>query len=767
MLVLLLVGCCSIVGQFFRFSAHVRFRLSCCEFFGVNRDSPFLRVQQSGQATVSPDHLLVASDGSEHFLLVSEHGSSDFVQLGDVVHDEEDVSLASSVGGFHTDDAGLFRVEVASGALEDGLLLAQGGGGGLLFGGQISLGGLQLGSEFGLLLGRLGLQSVELLLSFIGELLGGLDSLHISKSHSAHAFDGGGEAGLLAGEIGVDSLDGFAVGDSAGQHALDQLDGDDQIHTEVDEGPLDTFRLVFLLLLDEHVVVEELLETLVGVVDKELFQDVELKDLEAGNVQDTNEILPRVGRVDRVVDKSNNPIEHTGEERLGSGGNGESHLLQILTLLHEIFADLQLGLHEGVDEKVDLNLKQISGLGNKLHAVGLGLLLTTLLLPLLVTQVSDGNGALVQTILLILVEAKGVQGLVRGAHLLGVIHTGDGQHALSEEEVISGEGLVAQLAELPVLGVSIGHQLVEDMVISFNLQLEGDTGLLQKVGLDISGGDFGGGAEVDTDELSESGGVVVTDGLGVAVSLQRRVGLDNLLLERTGVLTLGSLGLGRLGIGAVQSVVLQDFLGVLGLSSARLASDQRRLMLVLHLKELQSTVSDGVQMRWGLVSSSVSEMGSHDGSVHHQPFVRVDANTEETRIGVDLETLVTRPQVEEDARLVEDGQVGHILLQEEFWGVAFKDFSFGEAESVAIFSLDIAWVLASGDGGLDVDQIGICDPALSLGIERRGPLGHKLSAGGLEPDPIWMLRTQLFYYFRHGCCCLLSYFSLFSDPRNF
>merc|ERR1711962_85722 len=35
----------------------------------------------------------------------------------------------------------------------------------------------------------------------------------------------------------------------------------------VDEGPLDTFSLVLLLLLNEHVVVEELLETLVGVVD--------------------------------------------------------------------------------------------------------------------------------------------------------------------------------------------------------------------------------------------------------------------------------------------------------------------------------------------------------------------------------------------------------------------------------------------------------------------------------------------------------------------
>merc|ERR1719495_134131 len=349
-------------------------------------------------------------------------------------------------------------------------------------------------------------------------------------------------------------------------------------------------------------------ETLVGVVDKELFQDVELEDLKAGNIQDTNEILPGVGRVKGVIDQQDDPIEHTGEEGLGGGGNGEVDQVNVLALLDEILADLQLGLHEGVDEPVDLNLEEGGGLGDQLHTVGLGLLLATLLLPLLVANVGNGDGTLVQTILLVLVEAKGVQGGVGGAHLLGVIHTGDGQHALSEEKVISREGLVAQLAELPVLGIGVGHELVEDMVISLDLQLEGDTGLLQKVGLDIGGGDFGGGAEVDTDEFTESGGVVVTDGLGVTVGLKRRIGLDNLLLERTGVRALGSLGLG-----AVQGVILEHLLGVLGLSGTGLAGNQGRLMLALHLQKLESTVSDGVQVGRSVGTSAVSEMGSHDG----------------------------------------------------------------------------------------------------------------------------------------------------------
>merc|ERR1712142_408017 len=265
-----------------------------------------------------------------------------------------------------------------------------------------------------------------------------------------------------------------------------------------------TFTSHLPVLLDEHVVVEELLETLVGVVDKKLLQHVQLEDLKTGNIQHTDEVLSGIGRVQRIVDKSDDPIEHTGKKGLGSGRNGEVDLVNVLTLLDKVLADLQLGLHEGVDKVVNLNLQEIGSSGDHVHAIGLGLLLTSLLLPLLVTNVGDGDGTLVQTILLVLVESEGIQSHISGSHLLGVVHTGNGQHTLGQEKVISGEGLVTQLAELPVLGVSVGHDLVEDVVISLNLELESDTRLLQKVGLNISGGDLRSGAKVNTDELSES-----------------------------------------------------------------------------------------------------------------------------------------------------------------------------------------------------------------------------------------------------------------------
>ena len=57
--------------------------------------------------------------------------------------------------------------------------------------------------------------------------------------------------------------------------------------------------------------------------------------------------------------------------------------------------------------------------------------------------------------------------------------------------------------------------------------------------------------------------------------------MDNLFLKGTGVGGGGGLGLGGVGIGAVQSVILQHFLCVLSLASARLTGNQRRLVLVL------------------------------------------------------------------------------------------------------------------------------------------------------------------------------------------
>jgi len=64
----------------------------------------------------------------------------------------------------------------------------------------------------------------------------------------------------------------------AGWYLLDQIDSLLEVHAEVNERPFNALALVLLLLEDEHVVVEELLQFLVGEVDAQLLEAVELLD---------------------------------------------------------------------------------------------------------------------------------------------------------------------------------------------------------------------------------------------------------------------------------------------------------------------------------------------------------------------------------------------------------------------------------------------------------------------------------------------------------
>ena len=58
---------------------------------------------------------------------------------------------------------------------------------------------------------------------------------------------------------------------------LNEVDAGLQVKAEVDEDPVDALPLVLLLLQHEHVLVEELLQLLVGEVDAQLLQAVELQ----------------------------------------------------------------------------------------------------------------------------------------------------------------------------------------------------------------------------------------------------------------------------------------------------------------------------------------------------------------------------------------------------------------------------------------------------------------------------------------------------------
>ena len=97
---------------------------------------------------------------------------------------------------------------------------------------------------------------------------------------------------------------------------------------------------------------------------------------------------------------------------------------------------------------------------------------------------------------------------------------------------------------------------------------------LKQVDVNEASGQLSHVVEVDPDELSKPGRVVVPDGFGIAIGFENWVGVDNpvlqigfLLLWRLAILLLLSLGSSKDG------KVSDDLLCVLGLSGPRLSSD--------------------------------------------------------------------------------------------------------------------------------------------------------------------------------------------------
>lgn len=108
---------------------------------------------------------------------------------------------------------------------------------------------------------------------------------------------------------------------------VDEVDRRLEIETEIDEFPFDSFALVFFLLQDEHGVVEQLLQLLVGVVDAQLLERVQLEDLEAGYVENTDETGALSFRsAQRPIDSGHQPSEHSLVASFGYGFDGKFDL---------------------------------------------------------------------------------------------------------------------------------------------------------------------------------------------------------------------------------------------------------------------------------------------------------------------------------------------------------------------------------------------------------------------------------------------------------
>ena len=134
---------------------------------------------------------------------------------------------------------------------------------------------------------------------------------------------------------------------------------------------------------------------------------------------------------------------------------------------------------------------------------------------------------------------------------------------------------------------------------------------------------------MDTDEFTETRRVVIPGGLGITVRLKNGVGGHNLVLKRDLLLDLlGSSASGDHG------KIGDDLLGVLGLASTRLTSDQHGLILGLVHHTLVGTFRDGKQMGRDFIPTLANVHLDHTVGVDGVPLVGVDDNTEETRVSL-------------------------------------------------------------------------------------------------------------------------------------
>merc|ERR1712223_1719536 len=159
---------------------------------------------------------------------------------------------------------------------------------------------------------------------------------------------------------------------------------------------------------------------------------------------------------------------------------------------------------------------------------------------------------------------------------------------------------------------------------------------------------------MNSDKLSKPGRGIIPDCLGITPGLPYGVSLHNLVLERC-------FSLLPLARGADGGKVRDNLLGVLSLTSARLSSDEDGLVNTRVNHTLVSSLSNGENVRPALITPLANIQLHGSEGVDGEALVRVDGDTEKTRVGVDQLILVPDNRVPEDTGITEISQVSHVF----------------------------------------------------------------------------------------------------------
>merc|ERR1711963_707678 len=195
----------------------------------------------------------------------------------------------------------------------------------------------------------------------------------------------------------------------------------------------------------------------------------------------------------------------------------------------------------------------------------------------------------------------------------------------------------------------VRHDVIERVIASLQFSLENQTRLLKQGDDHVSSREFATSIEPNTDELTKPRRVVIPHSLCITPGFKDRVSLYNLVLKtRLALLLLAS--------STNTSKVRDDFLGVLSFANTRLSSNEDRLILASIHHTLIGALSNTKDMRGALLPPQAHVDLHSTLGVNGKSLVRVDGDTEETRIGVDELIFVPNNRVPQDTSIIQIGQ---------------------------------------------------------------------------------------------------------------
>merc|ERR1711881_58859 len=324
------------------------------------------------------------------------------------------------------------------------------------------------------------------------------------------------------------------------------------------------------------------------------------------------------------------------------------------TLRNPFGTDLQLWLAEICDHPFTINSKK------SCDFLGINIILDFCLLFLAnwhevlgeVTHVHHSCGVLEDVIFFLLGESQDIKSFISKHHVFLVINRWNSKFSLGDKPVV--QDVIAKKTLLLEVRNLVRRKVIESMVASLKGLLVSQSGFLQEIDNHVSSRQFSSLIEVNTDELSKTGGVVIPDSLGITPGLKDRVSLHNLVLK-------GCFSLLPLARGADSGEVRDDLFGVLSLSSTRLSSNENGLVNTRVDHTLVSSLSNGKNVRPALITPLANiELHGTEG-VDGETLVGVDGNTEETRVGVDKLVLVPDNRVPQNTGITKVGEVSHVL----------------------------------------------------------------------------------------------------------